>query len=360
MKLPFVVFIVPSLADSHYKNRILEFIAHGFEVEVYGFERKKNEVRRTLPYKYSCLGLIDDMNYRSRISVYAKSFRGFSAKYDDRNICFYLGGLDIALFFLLYNRKARYIYEECDLMHTYTRFRNLLEIVDKRIIKKSLITISTSEGFNRFHFGHETPTQVCLVPNKLNPNILDYPVLEKTPVDITHLRVGFVGVPRSHTDLLIETFCESFPQHSFHLFGGPFPKNLEKLKAYKNFIDHGFFKNPDDLPQIYAGLDLVLCTYDNRFINPQYAEPNKLYDSIYFETPIIVSTGTYLSEKVKSLNIGYEIDPFDKDSIIDFFNRLNNNDIMQKIESCKKIEKTALINKNDLLFSHLERVLTHD
>ena len=358
MKSTKIVFIVPSLADSHYKNRIMEFMDQGYEVEVLGFVRKDNKVIRALPYSYSCLGEVSDLNYSSRIPIYLKAFHNLSSKYKSEDVCFFLGGLDIAMMFLMQNRNARYIYEECDLMHTYTKFKFILEGVDKRIIKNSLITISTSEGFNQYHFGDNIPAQICLVPNKLNPDILKYAVLEKKKIDESHLNIGFVGVPRAHTDLLIETFCKSFPYHTFHLFGGPFPQNLEKLKEYENFIDHGFFKNPDDLPRIYSCLDLVLCTYDNRYINPQYAEPNKLYDSIYFETPIVVSTNTFLSEKVKSLNIGYEVDPFDEESIIEFFKSIKTNDIEEKIESCKKIDKKELINRNDHFFNRLKGLLS--
>ena len=37
-----IIFIVPSISDSHYRNRIIEFIDKGYTVNVYGFKRKNS------------------------------------------------------------------------------------------------------------------------------------------------------------------------------------------------------------------------------------------------------------------------------------------------------------------------------
>ena len=357
MKERKIVFVIPDVSDSHYKNRIIEFIEQGYDVEVFGFEREGHKTVQNLPYEFQVIDKIEDHNYWSRVMIYIKVFRKLGKLYKQKDICYFLGGLDIAMFFVLCNHGCRYVYEECDLMHTYTKMKPLLELIDKRIISKSLLTISTSEGFNLFHFGTQVPSQVCFVPNRLNPEVLKLPVIPHRAVDPGHLHVGFVGVPRAHTAFFIEIFCKNFPMHTFHLYGGPLPDNMQALKQYDNFVCHGFFSNPKDLPQIYASIDVVLCTYDNRYINPQYAEPNKLYDAIYFETPIIVSTNTFLSDKVSSLNVGYEVDPFNERSIVQFFKTFDYNDLKIKQISCSRIDKMSLINKNDHFFATLNLAL---
>ena len=35
--------------------------------------------------------------------------------------------------------------------------------------------------------------------------------------------------------------------------------------------------------------DMVVATYDVTIENVRYAEPNKIYEAIFFETPIILS-----------------------------------------------------------------------
>ena len=58
-----IIFIVPSISDSHYRNRIIEFIDKGYTVNVYGFERKNSNKKPNLPYNISILGSIADKNY---------------------------------------------------------------------------------------------------------------------------------------------------------------------------------------------------------------------------------------------------------------------------------------------------------
>lgn len=346
-----IVFIIPFISDSHYKNRILEFIENGYDVEVFGFDRNDRKLSNQLPYNYVILGKLRSRGYLERVKIYLKSFIGFSKKYHGENVCYFFGGLDIALFFLLLNPYVLYIYEECDLMHTYTKIKRILEILDKIVIKKSLVTISSSEGFNQYHFGKDVPSNICLITNRLNKDVLRYPVPKYRLPNSNNLQIGFVGIPRPQTYFLIDTICKNFPQHSFHLYGGPLPEEFEKLKMYSNFHDHGVFKNPSDLPNIYSSIDILLCTYDNRYDNPKYAEPNKLYEAIYFETPIVVSSNTFLSDKVHMLNIGYALNPFDESEIIHFFKSIDVNDLREKHFSCAQVDKKKLININTYFFN---------
>lgn len=75
----------------------------------------------------------------------------------------------------------------------------------------------------------------------------------------------------------------------------------ESLKDINNIFFHGAFKNPIDLPKIYSKIDFIVATYDTTTLNPQYAEPNKIYEAIFFRTPIIVSYNSYLANKVNKL-----------------------------------------------------------
>lgn len=351
------IFVIPSVNDSHARHRISEFIDKGYEVVVYGFGRSNRKTASDLPYQVHVLGVLTDASYMERIKLYYKEFKVLGKKHDPKKDVFYLCGLDIALFFHLINPSFKYIYEECDLTHTYTRLKTPLEWMDKWIIKKSLLTVITSEGFIKYHFKDKTPSNICLVENKLHPSILDYPVETKF-FDKTNLSIGFVGAPRfKSVQSFIDIFCRTFPGFTFHIYGGPVPEEFEPLKKHTNCIFHGFFKNPDDLPGIYASIDLVLSTYDVEFDNVRYAEPNKLYESIYFETPIIVSTGTFLAEKVKRLGIGFEVDPLDEQSVVSFVKGLSQEKLSRCQEQARGLDKRDLVSINDHLFEWIEKVL---
>lgn len=354
-----IVFVVQSANDSHSRNRIIEFIERGYEVEVYGFDRTNQKKPNGLPYEIEIMGTLTDESYSKRIKLYWKKFKMLGKKYKPEEVVFFLCGLDIAMFFHYINPNFRYIYEECDLTHTYMgRVKYVLEIIDKRIIKSSLLTITTSEGFIKYHFYGQKPGNVCLVENKLNSSILECQRKEEKTFDKEHISIGFVGGPRFDSVYnFIDVYCKNFPQHTFHVFGGPVPEQFEALKKYENCIFHGFFKNPVDLPNIYASIDLVLSTYDTKFENVRYAEPNKIYESIYFEKPIIVSSDTYLAEKVTRLGIGYAIDAMNSQEILDFINTLSGEALKQISEKASRIDKKYTLNINDHLFEKLNNIL---
>lgn len=342
-----IVFIVPSITLSHYKSRILEFVDRDYDVEVYGFERSTHSKNKDLPYKYLIIGNIEDGSYVDRVKLYRRKFAEIGKKYRDEKVVYYLCGLDIAMFFTLFNPKAIYIYEECDLVHTYTKVKFILELIDRRIIRKSLLSVLTSEGFLKYHFGANSPDNVCLVENKLNPEILNCKLLEKTKLSNDSLSIGFVGIPRFDSVYnFIDVFCKNYPQHTFHIFGGPIPEQFQSLTKYSNCHFHGFFNNPVDLPRIYSQIDLVLATYDVKYDNVRYAEPNKLYESIYFDTPIIVSEECFLGDKVKELNIGYTVNALDALDIKQLIDSLTIENMNSKIESIKRLGKDYAISHN--------------
>ena len=102
--------------------------------------------------------------------------------YKGEKVVFYLGGLDIAMFFTLVNPKATYIYEECDLVHTYTKLKHILELVDKRIIKRSLLSVITSEGFLKYPFITVSPlTHISPIPSSFGESIIHFKHLNLCP-----------------------------------------------------------------------------------------------------------------------------------------------------------------------------------
>lgn len=268
--------------------------------------------------------------------------------------------MDIAMVATMFVH-APYIYEECDLVHTYLSKPLLIkvfEIIDKRIIAKSLHTVLTSEGFARYH-NLERGGRVSLIANRLSPSILSLPSQPKRKFDPNHLSLGFVGGVRYEAlARFAETFATAYPQHDFHFFGFVGDAERERfarLESYRNVYFHGRFTNPDDLPEIYSQINCVLATYDTESVNVRYAEPNKLYEAIYFRTPIIVSSGTFLADKVRSLNIGWSVDALDANDVKSLIGSLTEEAYSQKVASIMKIPQSEAIEDNDAFFDILVR-----
>ena len=201
-----------------------------------------------------------------------------------------------------------------------------------------------------------------VIANRLNAGITEFEILPKRPVDLTHLKIGYVGFIRYESIAhFAKVFCKHFPQHEFHFYGTYTSEGEKKMfdgiDAFDNCYFHGSFKSPDELGRIYSEFDLVLSTYDVSSENVRYAEPNKIYEAIYFETPIIVSSGTFLADKVNRLGIGFDIDAMDENAIVSFINNLSESRLSSIINNIKRIDKNSVININDDFFEKFENEL---
>lgn len=357
-----IVFVLNNITITRCLKRVCEFIDNGYEVDVYGFE-KTGEEGYALPsnFNITTIGSFSrSQSYFARLKVYYKSMKPLFRKYKRQDVVFYYFFFNIALAARLLSKRA-YIYEESDM--PYTSFRNKLKRsffswIDKRIIKKSLLTVMTSEGFIDYHFGEKRPHNIVVVPNRVNPLLLQMPYKPKEP-DINHLSFAFVGGFRYRSVVNFATvIAENFPQHEFNVYG-IILSHEDELKSlcekYSNIHFYGKFQNPNDLPSIYEKIDLVLASYDASYINAQYAEPNKMYEAMFFHTPIIVSSNTFLAKKVTRLDIGYHINALDKQEIIAFVNGLTAQSINHKIKVMNALPKEFAINRNPELFDYLKK-----
>lgn len=342
-----VVFIVSSIVNPNTIKRINALTDEGFEVKAYGYGRHMKLQNSPQKTKIINIGEIDNSsNYWTRIRQIRKSIKQVVSYEKKEGSCiFYLVGLEIAMIFRSIT-SHKYFYEEADLVHANMKshiMRFLFEKIDRHIIRHSLLSIFRSAGFLKYHFGENIPNNVIVMPNKLSNKIVDIPIIQSKPYSPQKISIGFVGGMRYNSIYnFAKVFTEKFPEHEFHFFGAFANQKAEiqfsKLKR-SNCHFHGPFTSPEDLPRIYSRIDLVLATYDIEQNNVKFAEPNKLYEAIYFDTPIIVTSGTYLAQRVSDLNIGYCIAPMSSDGIESFINCLTKESVDEKIKSIQSIEK---------------------
>lgn len=359
-----IVFILTSTVNTNSVKRVDEFVINGYKVHAYGFQRGLAVPNKS---QYIDIGTVGCFNnnqpYVERLSILFKGIREVLRKTKDSRCLYYLVGLDVAMSFRLQS-KNKYIFEEADMVHTNIQcsvIKNMYEVIDKSVIKHSVLAAFRSEGFIRYHFREQTPDNVCVIANRLNVNILDFDILPKKPLDLGHLKVGFVGFMRYKSIYnFAKVFCSSFPQNEFHFFGtfasDSAEKQFGKLLIFDNCYFHGAFKSPDELNDIYSQFDLVLSTYDVSSENVRYAEPNKLYEAIYFETPIIVSSDTYLADKVNRLGVGFAINAMNDQEIISFVKTLTSDKIQSAIDCTKGVDKKQVLNVNDAFFERIEQL----
>lgn len=361
-----IVFLESGENNPNNIKRMEEFKTRGYDVVAYAFSR--NQEIKNFPQGievHHIGGFASDSSYWSRIGVMRKGIKSVIKKYKDEECIFYLLKNDIAITYS-YLTSRPYIFEEADMTHLSFGnkwLRNYLEKRVKHIIKKSIMSVFRSEGFLKYHFGDVYPDNVYVIPNRLHPNVLKLPKIDSEFDDCETIKFAFVGGIRYNTIFsFAETVLKHFPQHQFHFYGNFSTKAQEDqfsvLKKYPNCFFHGAFKSPDDLPSIYSNIDVLISAYDVRGINPRYAEPNKLYEAIYFDKPIVVSSNSFLADKVARLGIGYDVDALNEEAVIELVKSIDKHSISEKRGSIAKIDKKECINYNERFFAKLEEKLS--
>lgn len=356
-----IIFIVNSIDNQRCRKRVDEFRTNGYPVKVYGINRGLKIT--AWPECEIIASYENKMAYKDRTMILNKALKEVFKKHrDEKNVIWYYFGLDIAMFGVLYNGKKRFIYEESDLVHTYMNNNAVIwvmERIDKFIISRSSLTVLTSEGFAEYHFQNKRPSNLVIKPNKLNPQIVGVPDVPNVAVDTNHLNFALVGMIRYEAvRRMADVISREFPNHQFHFFGvlNVATKKEEEsfmvLDERENVHFHGRFKNPDELPLVYSQIDVVISTYDVENVNVQYAEPNKLYESIYYRTPIIVSKGTFLAKQVERFHSGYAVDVSDEQNIISLVHQIEN-DIHDVKRGLEFIDRTVAVDSSEEL---LQRV----
>ena len=315
-------FLLNSVLDAHALKRVNDFKAAGCNVRVHGFLRAEEKKRPTDSNVHVIGTFSNNLSYRKRLSIYAKSIKRLFRENNGKDEVWYYLGLDVAMFAILLGPHRRFVYEECDLVQTYLSssfMQKVFEKLDKYIICHALVAIFTSEGFLDYHYGScNLRPNMMIVPNKLSPAVKDAGGMSHAASRGKHLRFAFVGGIRYQSLLSIANLIsKNFPSHEFHFYGFLSPTiPEEQLPHHPNLFYHGRFKSPDDLPRIYDQTDVLVCTYDTKKKNVCYAEPNKLYEAIWFRRPIVVSKGTFLADKVSKLKIGFSVNPFDEEDVV--------------------------------------------
>lgn len=348
-----IVFIALQLSQPRCIKRIKAVQDAGFQVKVYGFDSGLyNDSLKALPFPVERIIKRDKgLGKMQKIKSFVGPIRQI-LKENKRDSLFYLFGYEIAsLAYLLGCRN--YVYEEADVTAARVNngvVRKMMMALDRRIIKRSFRTVFTSGGFVPYIFPETAPNgKIVLLPNKLSPFFDDAKkaAVSSSEIDVKHVKFAFIGLIRYPNTIVrfARVIGREFPQHEFHFWGDIEREEFidEETRSYGNVFFHGRFKNPDDLMEIYRQTDISVVCYDTTSGNVRIAEPNKIYESVFFETPIVVSSGTFLAERVKEFGIGYDIDASNDQSICDFVRSLDGEDLLRRVNATRAIPWQSVV-----------------
>lgn len=259
-----------------------------------------------------------------------------------------LDSLSIAVAYLRKTHRCSIIYEVADLRESFIHepdslIRRMINRGIKKQEKKLLKYISnlviTSEVFYKVHYCKLIPEdKVIFMPNiPESEPFKDYK--RKNTGDFT---IGFIGGIRymDQMRLLVDAAESTYCRVLFAGAGGEIG-DYYQLKEYckdKDFVQFtGKYNYNREIAQLYGMVDCVYAVYDADNPNVRIALPNKLYESIYCELPIVVAKGTYLADIVNEWKVGFAVGHNDYNELCQIFRNLKYGELSDEIRvNCRK------------------------
>ena len=173
------------------------------------------------------------------------------------------------------------------------------------------------------------------------------------PVQKTDLR-NQLGISKDKTILLyqgvvlkgrgIEKIFNILPEMSDFVFvligGGEFEDYYKKLAVERNVIDQVYFIgkfNQEDLPKLTPAADVGIALIENISKSYYYALPNKLFEYIMAEIPVVVSNLPQMKQIAEKFNVGFAVDPDNRDELITALKNITSNEMQYRKfkQNCK-------------------------
>lgn len=258
--------------------------------------------------------------------------------------CIYIQNLDMlsiaCLYKKLWNKDIRLVYEIADL-HSYIIqppkscigkiLQKILRRLESCLCRQIYMLINTSEKYYDVYYSKFVPREKLLViPNV--PDIKAFSNYEKK--NSGEFTVGFIGGVQFKQELKLLIQASKEINVTVRIAGSEIGNEIDKICKKEDIYYHGPYNYDRDISELYSAIDCVFAVYDSDNYNVKIALPNKLYEAILCEIPILVAKGTYLSEVVEKLGIGVSIE---HDDIEDYKRALS--DLKTNILLREKISK---------------------
>jgi len=284
------------------------------------------------------LGAIKNGNYIKRIVYYFKSFKQLKNILKQNTFdTLIVNNIDTLALFkissLFQKNNTQSIMEISDLRsHTYiySLKSKIMRSIERFMFKFVDKLIVTSPKFYEMYYSKIFKDKYFLLENKPLSNMIPKRLKK---IKNKKIVIGIVGLllQGKPYKTLFETIKDD-DRFEVHIYGKGIFEDLVRAYADKHenikfFGEYNFFK---DSAKIYSTLDILYMPYDttNDSLNNKIALPNKLYEAMYFQVPIITSKDTYLGELVEKYSIGETVKCCNNtelsESIINVSNKQNN------------------------------------
>ncbi|ABI75645.1 putative glycosyl transferase [Hyphomonas neptunium ATCC 15444] len=316
-----IAFFGHDAADAAVRRRVRSFQGDGFQVTGFMMRRREPLAQE---WENVDLGQTQDGAFLQRIRQVFRGARIAAASGDRLRSAdvIYARNLDMLACAFLAKRHAKLatpvIYECLDIHRLLCRTDIIgkgLRALEGWLLKRSKALVVSSPAFLSQHFERYYPgvANAYLVENRLAGQF-DYGARQspaKGQVD-GHIRLGWVGNLRCRRSLdLLCALADQFgPRIEVKLHGVPalteIPDFESKIAARNNMSYHGRYRSPEDLPEIYAGLDVVWSgDFMEAGLNSTWLLPNRIYEGGYYCVPPIAPAGTETARWIARHECGF-------------------------------------------------------
>lgn len=170
------------------------------------------------------------------------------------------------------------------------------------------------------------------------------------------LNISYIGLVRYRDILynLIEAAKQLQDKIVVRICGGG--QDLEEVKDYAKSVNNVFFTGRysfEEIPLLYTECDVVWAAYPNKDYNVKYAISNKFHESIMNRVPGIYSRNTKLGDYVEKEKIGYTVNPYSVNEIIDLIESI----ISDPDGIVRRSKKLSLFSENETTWDEDIKVL---
>lgn len=232
-------------------------------------------------------------------------------------------------------QKYEIVYDVCDMPNN-----KWVRHLESRLINKTSIVVLASRFFILDYTSKID--ELVVLENRSWSHFSKkkfVPTKVETPINVT-IQLTFLGRIRYGEILarLIECVQKDH-EISLNFYGtGPDESKLILLVnqlEIKNVYFHGEYIE-EKIPNIYEKSDYIWAAYDNQLLNVKKAISNKFFETLTYQTPGIFSEDTELGELITTQEIGFIVNPYSTESIIECFEKMKDKSMSRKIKNNQK------------------------
>ena len=203
------------------------------------------------------------------------------------------------------------------------------KLTEKIFIRKAdyvLVTGSMDSEFLEKEYGLKNIILLRNLPRYYKPT-LQLDLRSHLNIDKTRRIILYQGVLLKGRGIeKVFSVLNELPNHVFVIAGGgEYEEHYRKLAVQMNIAHQVFFLGKltqEELPKITASVDVGVSLIENLSISYYHALPNKLFEYIMAEVPVITSNLPQMKEIVDKYDVGFAVDIDNKAELINALKKL--------------------------------------